>query len=744
MTVDIEYKEILYYSLISFQKEQNRIIVGELNNLNTIIKFFSKQGNKIQNRKLPRNIDKDIQILITNVLKIETLLNKYEVFSEQNALMLAILYDKNKKEYVQIYNKINFITKSIEQNLFDSLNQFIPRPFLGKKYSSKALITKLNDYHEKLFLNITNKKVDFKVNNFWDFNDKFLCDISSKYSDNSYISFPYGYYELPYILPVMMHECSHIILKSSDIFQALLDDIDRKLNFILTNNIKTILSETSFNRLNEIINTKEYAEDIVSDIISLKVYGLSYLLTFFHIAYGFDIHNEGVIVSNDDFDDFKISNWNFTTDKDFLILRFIFLLSILELDNNQEDKEIIETIRWYLQLFDMDNNKSYSLNTLIKESLYTKKYPVIHASYNTNQAIVRIFLENLTKIYDKECLDGLISLKTKDFETIDFNKLWNSRFKNLNENKNMVPDKSEFRKILHSFLNNDDSKPYVLKYIKMRTDKAFDLKQIQDELNDNDIFNCYGLFNYVTICEQAENNLLDIKDIKLNSKLDNYYTINHSLMKYANIPGNNQDSDNLINCFLHIELKDSVIFDINEYKTFIEKYNKLFLYVNIYKSLGPKDLILEFRKITLDNIYFIKEQIFKDVGRNVGRTYTNIFSELDSKIIVSDNIRITSILRLRLDYSNKVMDLLKGKKYLEVYFTSGVTDLNIIWDTKNLDDVLNFHKLLIDKKYTTDLKIKINQIKYSKVKKENDKKTSFIKNIFNKVKKGVVQSKALT
>lgn len=134
MTVDIEYKEILYYSLISFQKEQNRIIVGELNNLNTIIKFFSKQGNKIQNRKLPRNIDKDIQILITNVLKIETLLNKYEVFSEQNALMLAILYDKNKKEYVQIYNKINFITKSIEQNLFDSLNQFIPRPFLGKKY----------------------------------------------------------------------------------------------------------------------------------------------------------------------------------------------------------------------------------------------------------------------------------------------------------------------------------------------------------------------------------------------------------------------------------------------------------------------------------------------------------------------------------------------------------------------------------------------------------------------------------
>ena len=66
------------------------------------------------------------------------------------------------------------------------------------------------------------------------------------------------------------------------------------------------------------------------------------MLTFFHIAYGFDIHNEGVIVSNDDFDDFKISNWNFTTDKDFLILRFIFLLSILELDNNQEDKEIID------------------------------------------------------------------------------------------------------------------------------------------------------------------------------------------------------------------------------------------------------------------------------------------------------------------------------------------------------------------------------------------------------------------
>ena len=76
------------------------------------------------------------------------------------------------------------------------------------------------------------------------------------------------------------------------------------------------------------------------------------------------------------------------------------------------------------------------------------------------------------------------NLKTKDFETIDFNKLWNSRFKNLNENKNMVPDKSEFRKILHSFLDNTDSKPYILKYIKMRTDKEFDLTKIGNELKE--------------------------------------------------------------------------------------------------------------------------------------------------------------------------------------------------------------------------------------------------------------------
>jgi hypothetical protein len=727
LAVDIEkYNEILYYSLISFQKEQNRIIVGELNNLNTIIKFFSKQEKKIQNRKLPRNIDKDIEILITNVLNIETLLNEYKVFSEKNALILAILYDKNKKEYVEIYKKLNFITKSIEQNLFDSLNQFIPRPFLGKKYSSKALITKLNDYHENLFLNITNKKMEFKVNTFWDFNDKFLCDISSKYSDNSYISFPYGYYELPYILPVMMHECSHIILKNTDVFKDLLDDMDDNLRFILDYKIKGTIHDTSFNRLNEIVNTREYAEDIVSDIISLKVYGLSYLLTFFHIAYGFDIHNEGVIVSNDDFDDFKISNWNFTTDKDFLILRFTFLLSILELGNDEENKAIIESIRWYLQLFDIKNDNPHSLNTLIKESPYTKKYDVIYKSYETNRSIVELLLENLSKIYDKEYLDNLISLKIEDFKTIDFNRLWHNRFNNLNKNQNIVPDKSEFRKILHSFLDNTDSKPYILKYIKMRTDKEFDLTKIGNELKENDIYNCYGLFNYVTICKQDENICLDIEDLKLNSKLDNYYTINHSLMKYTHISGKNEDSENLVNCFLHIELKDSVIFDINKYKTFIEKYDKLFGYVNIYKSLGPKDLILEFRKITLDNIYYIKEQIFQDVGDNVGRTYTNIFSELDRKIIVSDNIRITSILRLRLDYSNKVMDLLKEKEYLEVYFTSGVTDLNIIWDTKNLKDVLNFHKLLIDKKYTTDLKIKINQIKYSKV------------------KKGVVQDKSLT
>ena len=123
MAVDIEkYNEILYYSLISFQKEQNRIIVGELNNLNTIIKFFSKQEKKIQNRKLPRNIDKDIEILITNVLNIETLLNEYKVFSEKNALILAILYDKNKKEYVEIYKKLNFITIKYGNKILFSIN----------------------------------------------------------------------------------------------------------------------------------------------------------------------------------------------------------------------------------------------------------------------------------------------------------------------------------------------------------------------------------------------------------------------------------------------------------------------------------------------------------------------------------------------------------------------------------------------------------------------------------------------
>ena len=206
----------------------------------------------------------------------------------------------------------------------------------------------------------------------------------------------------------MMHECSHIILKNTDVFKDLLDDMDDNLRFILDYKIKGTIHDTSFNRLNEIVNTREYAEDIVSDIISLKVYGLSYLLTFFHIAYGFDIHNEGVIVSNDDFDDFKISNWNFTTDKDFLILRFTFLLSILELGNDEENKAIIESIRWYLQLFDIKNDNPHSLNTLIKESPYTKKYDVIYKSYETNRSIVELLLENLSKIYDKEYLDKIL------------------------------------------------------------------------------------------------------------------------------------------------------------------------------------------------------------------------------------------------------------------------------------------------------------------------------------------------
>ena len=76
-------------------------------------------------------------------------------------LILAILYDKNKKEYVEIYKKLNFITKSIEQNLSQASSRLVLAPMFEHLFLNAGYFISTNrqkaDYILKIATNTTAK-----------------------------------------------------------------------------------------------------------------------------------------------------------------------------------------------------------------------------------------------------------------------------------------------------------------------------------------------------------------------------------------------------------------------------------------------------------------------------------------------------------------------------------------------------------------------------------------------------------
>lgn len=340
----------------------------------------------------------------------------------------------------------------------------------------------------------------------------------------------------------------------------------------------------------------------------------------------------------------------------------------------------------------------------------------------------------------------------QDYKKI-FLKLWNER---LQDTKRSIV-KNLFRKLI---LQNDDTLPsekfgeaYELTFFKTRADAFAAAKSYSDSFTmltntikshycdpnpyastdkPYSIHCCLDLFNAVLLREKNE--VIAIK--KLNSFLEAdftksekpFYAYKHSLIRISSALGPTpKEGFNKLpinyNLLIQIQLinndKNYSQDAIRHIKKFLEdnKERKDFYYKNmeIFKSLGPKELVLNFTGINFYTIQYIKSNLlFNEKSSIYKRSYSTIYGSLDDfcKIDTTSKYNILSTLRLKGNASNQEFQNILSvyTKDISSYRTMGVTDITIVWKNHiEMKKVLSLYDELIKGRFTSDIQTKINE-----------------------------------
>ena len=437
----------------------------------------------------------------------------------------------------------------------------------------------------------------------------------------------------------------------------------------------------------------------------------------------------------------------------------------------EENKKYINEIDNLLNsIYNLDNfnyKDSYSLNNIYEnfhnyledykntfefiKYLYNNIIGVIHKNkdilFNILNEQIDIFYNNKKESY----LCKLLGInkkndeKNSDLQIIEklkianvFSDIWAKRFKYLEESK-QVMHRYEYRKKLHKntllklyknqLLPNEETlRPYSLSMVKFRVDKLSSYPtDIENSKINNSVIVSHGIvlgmYDYIILKKldpkfipTIKEKVTDLNHNFLNNK--KYYESFFSLMKITkDISG--QYKDNGFSSFIQIEvekeLKNTIyknLFDdIKRLYNIIQNNKTYFKKVEIFKSLGPKDLIVHIDNTSLDGLYKIKEEIYN----NFNRTYTTIYFknfELIKCEQISYPFYFVSHLRMNPSKDKKInnfIEICKHETQIDnVYLETGILDYLISWKNKTtLEDLNNFYNKLLDNNLVYDIQTNI-------------------------------------
>ena len=436
---------------------------------------------------------------------------------------------------------------------------------------------------------------------------------------------------------------------------------------------------------------------------------------------------------------------------------------ILEVEPNEYESTIIKTLKETEKKQNINLAKIYhcfyDLDTEYIDFHYdvTKYTQAIEKVFDENQNLVFKIIGNIIERIEPKKKLFILKEPSKRNKLFlykeSFDELSNSRINLLNCNNDFdtveIEFKNKFRKIILEkdgvlTPNEEIGSAYELVMFKTRMDRF----NQNDNIEDKDYIKVLGdeikeQHNTVLINKSEENGNLTINtpiepkftfdyysmlslvkkresvtiaeinrylEYKPNNKIAKYYTNKYSLilLRKINDRKDTNDTNKLFSAFINLSLKynnsSNTLKAIDSIQKTMKKNKYKTINYEIYKSLGPKEIVVHLHNCTIDTLYDAKRELFQDEDNNIfHRSYTIIYA--DPKDIEKLNIESPyycgSLLRAK---TNTHDDDFTNKDIHSLLMTTGVKDYTIQWkpDT-SIASIINYYNELAKNEKCTDV-----------------------------------------
>jgi len=721
---------------------------------------------------LKKNLDDRERAIYTNFYKKEIvdIIETLKLINSKTSQMFRDGYNQYipKPTPGRMYSNIN-VASQVEKNMEDRLEHLLKEES-GESSSSTMPLTrnkiKSCIFEKKESANIIYENMsNFPVQIIWDFVDSYEIKKADLDNKNLYfLRMSYWYFDLPFLLPALTHELAHIAIEQKDSSKNYKNNLHQTLRTKLGQEL-LVMTNGDIDRN---LDLEKLSNEIVADILSFLYHGDSFLLTHIHTFFGYSLSETFYIKkSPENYEEYiSINTWIFDYHRDSIFIRLSALMHVRSIfyEKNKElffmDNELRDEIYELLDMvypFEMKNKSIKTIEEYYNNwANFTAEYQEIKKIINSLLIAIKIYLEENSEFLSHK-LDETKKEKTED-ENNDsniipehFNDLWKNRFKTKDLENNKVPHKFELRKKIHrdtlnklikeKLLSYDSIKPYTLIMYKYKLDnlssedkeilKKENISLGENQYTNNMILYTLGLYDKVKLRVESEKKYPTlVDDKKIHSKR---YVIKTSLIKILNdIGGNisNANDDNTLNIFIQIEIDKNMnerdIYDnlycaIKYIHDVLDDYTNDFSRVQVFKSLGPKDLLIFVEKIHIDKLYSLKEEL----ANHFPRTFSTIsFSDKQSSFKSDRCYRLFTELRLSEKAKdeqakdekandekvyNKLILNHNSKDIIEKIFSiTGVMDYRIIWKKgTTLEDINKLYEFMIKNGYVSDMQTKI-------------------------------------
>lgn len=779
--------------------------------LKQVINFFSC-GNKSMSRCSSLDIlNKQLEIYLEELSKTKRYLNNYIDLIDsksisKNTVSHLIEYDKISQKitvFIEIFYKS--ISKKVFQIKEESFYDYIPRPIVGRMFSSKAFLDHIERSYNDLIHHFLKEK--YHVVYFWDYVNNYTENAldkknkeyffnKEKFEETNFIQLAFWYHDAMNI-PLITHEIGHMITTKEK-------TKENELFFVIKEKLNTRFKYETSKKNSNMSMIKGYeekiSEEIIADLFSLMCHKESYIVSLFHVLIGRNF-SETFIKNN-----VSILNWEYK--RDFSITRLWILMFIwdkfLEEEELESENKISKDKNAYIGLKGILDN----LYNITPEShngdlfeVYNTNYANLYDGYELiSSTISKLIIITLNEIEDvlgnydfrKNELDGsllssnyyenklieisdeyvnlgdltifhslkLISetifnkLKMKNnkytpINNLKFGTLWKKRYTHARKEgelkithnqytfrKSMFESDKEFSKKLSI------GKAYELKYYKIGRDNFHEIlnhnensvesiKSIINELNlESNKYSkkcnnlnasfLFDIYDYVTIQEELEEKKFIYEYKKQIESTLKFYTYNHSLVeiefKDKKKISKEKTEDQFISILMHLQLFENNISSVSS--ICLQLQDLLDDEFRIYKSLGPKDLVLQVEYINLDKVFELKETIgsLSELRRTSTSIYLNDLYANGEILKKKEELEFYSVLRLKknntsnppINWKDELKsDQLLKKNMNQIITSSGVTDVEIIWKYFSIETIDKLIKKLSDMSILSDIQNKV-------------------------------------